>query len=92
MSCCGRRREALRKPQVRWARAPSQTTSPSGAALPGADAPRVEVRFVGRGGYLVAGPATREIYRFSAQAPRAFVDARDLPDLLRTGLFEVAER
>jgi hypothetical protein len=94
MSCCGRRREALRKPEVRWARGASAAPSPPGSAglASAAAGARVEVRFTGRGPFLVAGPASREVYRFSAETPRGLVDARDVAGLLRTGLFAAAER
>ncbi len=79
MSCCGRTRETLkRRGPMRVIPAP---------APPSPDIARVEVAFRGRGTYLAAGGRTGEIYRFTAQSPRQWVEAGDVAALVATGFF-----
>ena len=80
MSCCGRTREALkRRAPVRVIPTPAPISS---------EIARIEVAFRGRGSYLAAGGRSGEIYRFTAQSPRQWVEAGDAATLVATGLFE----
>jgi len=81
MSCCGKRREALRQ-----ARAFQPTRLPTPAPVPG---PRAALLFTGRGAYLVAGPASKEVYHVSAGRPELAVDPRDVTALVGSGLFRL---
>jgi hypothetical protein len=79
MSCCGKKREAM---QLR--RTVSVTPRPASPPT----RPRTPLVFHGIGSYLVTGPHSREVYRFSSRQPEQSVDARDAEALLRTGLFQ----
>ena len=81
MSCCGKKREVMQQ------RRRSMTVMPR----PVAHSPMrklTAVAFKGTGAYLVAGPHTREVYHFSANAPEQWVEAKDAEGLVATGLFE----
>lgn len=80
MSCCGKKREEIRK---------RRTTSviPNPAPAP-ATVARTPVSFMGTGAYLVAGASSRQVYSFSSKEPEQLVDAKDVSTLLRTGLFQ----
>ena len=77
--CCGNKREALHE-----RRTLSVTPRPAPSAT---EPPRVPVVYRGTGAYLVTGPHSREVYHFSSGHPVQWADAKDVGDLLRTGLF-----
>ena len=79
MSCCGKAREAMKR------RGPMRIVPTPAPASP--DIARIEVAFRGRGTYLAAGGRTGEIYRFTALAPRQWVEAGDAAALVATGFF-----
>jgi len=77
--CCGNKREALQE---------RRTLSVTPRPAPSASKPsRVPVVFRGTGAYLVTGPHSREVYHFSSSHPVQWVYAKDVGDLMRTGLF-----
>jgi hypothetical protein len=78
MGCCGDKRKAA---TLRRTIAATPKPSPLQAST------RVPLLFLGTGAYLVSGPRSRLVYRFSDDEPEQLVEARDAPALVRTGLF-----
>jgi hypothetical protein len=78
MSCCGKKREAIRQRTISVIPSPEPTTFTG---------PRTPLVFRGAGAYLVAGPNSREVYHFSSAQPEQWVHTKDAPALLKTGLF-----
>lgn len=78
MGCCGDKRKAATLRRGRAA-----TPQPG---LPKAST-QVPLLFLGTGAYLVSGPHSRLVYRFSSDQPEQLVEERDAPALVRTGLF-----
>jgi hypothetical protein len=82
MSCCGNKRAAA----VRRGR-PRRAANRAPTAV-GTEPTRVVFR--GTGAYLVTGPHSGHVYRFSSDQPVNLEDPMDLPGLVRTGLFRPA--
>ncbi len=66
MSCCGKKREELHQRRTMFV-----TPNPAPAA---SASPRTAIVFTGRGAYLVSGPHSREVYRFSSEEPVQMVE------------------
>jgi hypothetical protein len=83
MSCCGKKREEMQLRRTMF-------VTPNPAPIPAlrATSPRTEVVFLGDGAYLVSGPHSRQVYRFSSTEPVQMVDARDAAGLICSGLFQ----
>lgn len=79
MSCCGGKRDALKRSFV------ARTAAP--AAVPPALPDGVRIRYLGATPILVRGPVSGLGYTFTSSQPVGVVDARDLAPLLRTQLF-----
>jgi len=79
MGCCGSRRAAAAQLAA--------TQRPARPADRHAAPATVSVRYVGDRPAYVRGTATGRRYSFARSGGVADVDARDLPGLLRTGLF-----
>jgi hypothetical protein len=83
MSCCGKKREAMRQrrvtpilvapPQAQHAPAPSSTP----------------IVFRGTGAYLITGQHSRYVYHFSQDQREQRVDAKDVAAMVQTGLFQI---
>lgn len=80
MSCCGKKRE-----QIAHARSFAIQPRPAPQSMGPA---RTTVVFKGVDSYLVTGPVSGTVYRFSSRAPEQSIDARDAAALIRTRLFE----
>jgi hypothetical protein len=80
MSCCGQKREQYRQ-QRTFVVAPVP-------APPGPTQKRTPVVFLGTGAYLVTGPHSGVVYRFSQGEPAKWIDARDAEVLLKTRFFQ----
>ncbi len=78
MGCCGDKRKAA---TLRRTLAATPKPAPPQAST------RVPLLFLGTGAYLVSGPRSRLVYRFSDDEPEQLVEDRDAPALVRTGLF-----
>lgn len=78
MGCCGDKRRAatLRR-----------TLAATPEPVPAEASTQVPLLFLGTGAYLVSGPRSRLVYRFSNDEPQQQVEQRDVPALVRTGLF-----
>jgi hypothetical protein len=79
MSCCGGKREAMRQKRAVAVLPPPPPPAPF--------RPGTRIIFKGTGSYLVTGPRTREVYRFSADRPEQSIDPEDAKALLKSGLF-----
>ncbi|MGA2349459.1 MAG: hypothetical protein ABSF70_03420 [Terracidiphilus sp.] len=80
MSCCGKKREAIRQSRTIYATpAPAPTVQHQ---------PLAPVVFKGSGAYLVTGPHTRAVYQFSQQQPEQWIDAKDAAALIQTRFFQ----
>lgn len=80
MSCCGGKRDALKRSFA------ARTAAP--AAVPPPPPDGVRIRYLGATPILVRGPVSGLGYRFTRSDPVSVVDARDLAPLLRTQLFQ----
>jgi hypothetical protein len=79
MSCCGQKREQIRQ---------QRTVYVQPAPAPDASIPDLtSVVFMGFGSYLVTGPYSGDVYRFSQAAPEQRIDSRDAEALLGTRFF-----
>jgi hypothetical protein len=78
MGCCGDKRRAATVPR---SRAATPQPGPPGPST------RIPLLFLGSGAYLVSGPQSRRVYKFSYEEPEQMVEERDAPALVRTGLF-----
>ncbi len=82
MGCCDQRRQA--------AALPAGDAAPRVGATSRADASadrKARVRYVGRGPVAVRGAVTARSYRFDDAHAIQLIDLRDLPSIVRTGLF-----
>ena len=87
MSCCGQGRMALKTSQAATATAPARTwPGVQARAIP---PPRagVPLRYLGAAPIVVRGPVTGATYSFAGSRNTQPVDARDLPGLLKKGIF-----
>ena len=87
MSCCGQGRMALKTSQAATATAPARTwPGVQARAIP---PPRagVPLRYLGAAPIVVHGPVTGMAYSFAGGRHTQPVDARDLPGLLKKGIF-----
>jgi hypothetical protein len=82
MSCCGRKRQALR------AAAPRPRPS-APAPTPALQNP-VSLTYLGDASIVVNGAHTRLIYLFGPRGQALTVDERDVPALIATGWFAPA--
>jgi hypothetical protein len=79
MSCCGQKREQIRQQRTVYVQ-----------PAPAPEAPVLDltpVVFKGVGSYLVTGPYSGNVYRFSQAAPEQRIDSRDAEALLRSRFF-----
>jgi hypothetical protein len=81
MSCCGKKRQELQQRRPMFVAPNPAPAAPAGGA-------RRAVVFTGNGVYLVSGPHSREVYRFSSAEPMQMVDAKDAAALIRGSLFQ----
>lgn len=87
MSCCGQGRMALKTSQAATATAPARTwPGVQARAIP---PPRagVPLRYLGAAPIVVRGPVTGAAYSFAGSRHTQPVDARDLPGLMKKGIF-----
>jgi hypothetical protein len=82
MSCCGKKRDAMRRP------IPSVTAPPASSAREGAE---VLLHYKGGSSILVRGARSSKTYFFASDKPEQKVSAGDVDGLLRTGLFLLME-
>ncbi len=87
MSCCGQGRMALKASQAATTSAPPRTwlgaqvraTPPPGVGVP--------LRYLGVAPVVVRGAVTGAAYSFAGGRGTQTVDARDVPGLLKKGVF-----
>jgi hypothetical protein len=86
MSCCGKKREALKQPVTSVEGRPTPPRPPVVAA---SGDPVVERQFhnAGRADLSIRGPVSGKIYRFPATGAPVLVDERDIPYL--TGISRI---
>jgi hypothetical protein len=81
MSCCGKKREAMRRGRTARVVIAPPATLPEPSSTP--------IVFGGTGSYLITGQHSRQVYHFSQDRREQSVDPKDVAALVRTGLFQV---